>query len=454
MSKDKKKKKKELTKDLKKKASKKKQGCTTGNCKKNNGLVNILLFVVLIAGLGWLGYTNGYFNKNQETTGEVKNVTQVEKFINQNGEMLFSGADFKIKSTEKEDGIWRSILEIKGKLQDFYMTTDGQVILATETLKNILQSDKEESIGDVDKTGVLKVDDSLKEKIQKFIEEKLVQPGTEIKITEITEEHGLIKVVATSQGQEQILHITLNGKRFVFGLISIEEYKKQIKQQSKAQKEAASVKEENKNDKPTVEYFVMSYCPYGTQFEKGIIPVIKLLGNKIDAKLKFVDYAMHDKKELDENLSQYCIQKEQQNKLYPYLDCFLSSQGTAKDIESCLASTKVDTSKLSACINSADKEFKITESYKDKSTWKGQFPSFNTNKADNKKYSVGGSPTFVVNGQRINSARDSQSLLKAICSGFKNAPAECDKKLSAASPAAGFGTDKASGGASGGGCAQ
>jgi hypothetical protein len=432
----------------------KKRECKTGDCGKNNGFVNLLLFIILIAGLAWLGYTNGFFGKGSQSAGNLNTATQVEKFIDQNGKMLFSGAEFEVKSTEKEDGIWRSILEIKGQLQDFYTTTDGQIILQTETLKNILQSDKEEAIGEVDKNKMLTVDDSLKKEIKKFIEKNLVQPDTKIETIEISKEHGLIKVVAIIQGQEQILHLTPNGKRLIFGLISIKEYKKQIEGQAKAQKEAATVSEENKNDKPVVEYFVMSYCPYGTQFEKGIIPVIKLLGDKIDAQLKFVDYAMHDKKELDENLSQYCIQKEQNDKLYPYLDCFLASQGEEGDIKSCLASTGVDTTKLASCIDSSDKEFGVSANYQDKSTWKGQFPGFNIDKEDNKKYGVGGSPTFVINGETISSARDSQSLLKAICSGFKNAPAECDKELSSAAPAAGFGSSKTSGDASGGGCAQ
>ncbi len=432
----------------------KKKQCATGECGKNNSFVNLLLFIVLIAGLAWLGYTNGFFGKSTQVAGSIDSPAQVEEFIGQNGKMLFSGAEFKVKSTEKEDGIWRSILEIKGQLQDFYTTTDGQIILGTETLKNILQSDKEEVIGEIGKDGMLKVDNKLKEEVQKFIEENLVQPGTEIKVTEVSKEHGLIKAVAISQGQEQILHITPNGKRFVFGLISTEEYKKQIAEQAKAQAKASAVSEESKTDKPTVEYFVMSYCPYGTQFEKGIIPVIKLLGDKIDAQLKFVDYAMHDKKELDENLSQYCIQKEQEEKLYPYLDCFLASQGEKDDIKSCLASTGVDTSKLTSCIDSTDKEFGVSKNYKDKSTWKGQFPGFNTDKKDNEKYGVGGSPTFVINGETISSARDSQSLLKAVCSGFKNAPAECGEKLSSSSPAAGFGTDKANSSASESGCAQ
>jgi len=134
------------------------------------------------------------------------------------------------------------------------------------------------------------------------------------------------------------------------------------------------------------------------------------------------------------------------------MDCFLASEGKEGGIKSCIVSTGIDAGRLASCVDGADKEFKVSKNYKDKSTWKGNYPSFDTDKADNEKYGVGGSPTFVINGQTISTARDSASLLKAICSGFENPPAECDKELSSAEPAPGFGTGKAAGGTSGGSC--
>ncbi|HEY9704050.1 MAG TPA: hypothetical protein V6C58_16490, partial [Allocoleopsis sp.] len=34
-----------------------------------------------------------------------------------------------------------------------------------------------------------------------------------------------------------------------------------------------------KTDKPTVELFVMSHCPFGTQAEKGMLPALRALGD-------------------------------------------------------------------------------------------------------------------------------------------------------------------------------
>lgn len=191
-----------------------------------------------------------------------------------------------------------------------------------------------------------------------------------------------------------------------------------------------------KTDKPTVELFVMSHCPYGTQAEKGILPAVRTLGDKVDFKVKFVYYAMHGQKEVDEQLNQYCIQKEQNDKYLPYLACFLN----ASQSEGCLKTAKVDVAKMNTCVKATDTEFSITKSYNDQSTWlSGRFPLFNTDAADNKKYGVGGSPTLIINGVQSNAGRDSASYLSAICNAMTNKAPECNTQLSTQAEGPGFG---------------
>ncbi len=204
-----------------------------------------------------------------------------------------------------------------------------------------------------------------------------------------------------------------------------------------------------KSDRPVVELFVMSHCPYGTQAEKGIIPAVELLEDKIDFSIKFVYYAMHGKTEIDEETRQYCIQKEQGTKYLPYLNCFLGSGNP----EQCLVEAAIDTAKLNSCVAAADAEFSITENLNDKDSWlSGYYPLFDVNKADNEKYGIGGSPTLVINGQTVQTSRDSASMLSAICSAFTAEPSECSMQLSSAQPSTGFGYGTASGDSSGGTC--
>jgi hypothetical protein len=190
-----------------------------------------------------------------------------------------------------------------------------------------------------------------------------------------------------------------------------------------------------KLSKPIVELFVMSYDPFGIQMERGILPVIEVLGDKIDFKIKFNNYAMHGEKELKENLTQYCIQKEQASKLTSYLKCFFNNS----DSVSCLDKAEVNKASLDSCISKTDNEFQITANYNNKIGYQGNYPGFNVYKDDNIKYNVGGSPTLIINGENIQSKRDSVSLLKTICDTFLAQPKECDTKLSNIVPQLGFG---------------
>ena len=194
-----------------------------------------------------------------------------------------------------------------------------------------------------------------------------------------------------------------------------------------------------KSDKPEVELFVMSHCPYGTQMEKGMLPVVNLLKDDIDFDLKFVYYAMHGEIEVVEQLNQYCIQENEEEKLIDYLLCFLEDG----DGEKCLADLEIDMDALETCKTATDEEFELTANLEDKSSWlSGRFPLFNTHKEDNEKYGVRGSPSLVINGQSVSSNRDSASLLKAVCERFNDQPEACSTVFESGNPTPGFGFDE------------
>lgn len=275
--------------------------------------------------------------------------------------------------------------------------------------------------------------DEAKTKISDFVKNNMVQPGTELSVKDITEDNGMYKATLVVGKQEIVSYLSKDGKTFYLEAYNIEEIEKKSKDKNGAgaAAQAASVASV-KGDVPEVDLFVMSYCPYGTQIEKGMLPVVDLLGKKIKFNLKFVDYAMHGEKEVDENTRQYCIQKEEPNKLNGYLKCFLKKEDSSTE---CLKSVGVNAGKLASCVSAADAQFKIKENVKAG----GQNIVFAVNETDAEKYGVKGSPTLIINGGQVSSGRDSASLLKAVCSGFNNPPAECQKELSSAAPAAGFG---------------
>lgn len=290
--------------------------------------------------------------------------------------------------------------------------------------------------------------EEAKVKTEKFINDILIgDNGDKITIKDASEENGMYKIVViTSAGQDVETYLTKDGKLFFDRTMNIEKIEKES--QAAKDAEAAAPAEAVKSDKPSVELFVMSHCPYGTQIEKGILPAVKALGGKIDFELKFCDYVMHGETELNEQLQQHCIKTEEPTKFTAYLECFLE----AGDSKSCITKAKINTSKINSCVSATDKEFNITKNFADKTTWKGNYPTFNIYKESNEKYAVGGSPTLVINGTTVKSGRDSASLLSTICAAFNISPAECSTELSSAEPAPGFGTGASASGGSDASC--
>jgi len=283
-------------------------------------------------------------------------------------------------------------------------------------------------------TGAVVSPETAGQKVLEFAQNQ----GAKATLISTKDDGSLYEVVLSIEGQdgktqEVPVYVTKDGKTLVPQPIPLD--KKETPKTPSTP--TPTPKNIPKSSKPKVEAFVMAYCPYGTQIEKGLLPVVETLKDKIDFEIKFVYYAMHPSQgEVEEQLNQYCIQKEQNDKYLTYLTCFLE----AGDKKGCLKSTKIDMTKLESCTTKTDKEFNVISNLEDKSSWmNGRFPKFDINKADNEKYKVGGSPTLVINGVKAQAGRDSVSLLNAICEGFENKPKECNTKFEAGSPTPGFG---------------
>ncbi|MEM4641291.1 MAG: hypothetical protein QXW65_02120 [Candidatus Pacearchaeota archaeon] len=178
---------------------------------------------------------------------------------------------------------------------------------------------------------------------------------------------------------------------------------------------------------PTMQVFIMSYCPYGLQILKGLLPVWREFQDKANIELRFVSYTMHGAKEEEENARMICIREEQNNKLLDYLECFVQT-GNA---DQCLASSNIDKAKLNSCMSQRYEKY------------------FAEDKALNEKYNVRGSPTVIIDGREVSIyPRDPQSIANALCDAFKTKPSECSKAFSTINPSPGFGSGSSSSGGS------
>jgi len=261
----------------------------------------------------------------------------------------------------------------------------------------------------------------------KFLEDNF--PVTGIILNNSTLERGLVNVSINVQGQDMNIFTSIDGEIvFIPGgapIYKAELAKLKAEADANAQAEAESIP---KADKPKVDVYVMSHCPYGTQIEKGLLPVVNLLKDKADIQVKFVNYTLHGEEETNEQINQYCIQQKYPTQFYDYLGCFLEDSNSDR----CVTKYGFDASVLDACITETDTTYGLTAN-------QPQFAIYDT---ENQTYGVQGSPTTVINGIKINNMpRSSQGILDRICSTFTTPPTECNTVLSSDTPAPGFGYD-------------
>lgn len=277
--------------------------------------------------------------------------------------------------------------------------------------------------------------EEAKAKAEEFINSNLMNGGT-ASITEISEGEEIYMVkVDIGNGQVVDSYITQDGKKFFMQALNIEEIESQKQAQEQAGQASNLEAEIQKSDKPVVELFVMSFCPYGVQAENSMAPVVDLLGDKVDFKVRFIANAsgddldsissLHGNIEGVEDARQLCIAKNyDQEKFWDYVlainkDCYpIYSQGEDK-YNACWqkaavgAGLNVDT--INNCLSSEGVAL-IKEENKSATG-----------------YGVTGSPTLIINGGKYQGSRTPEGYKAGICDAFNNPPEECNTKLDSSS---------------------
>ena len=204
-----------------------------------------------------------------------------------------------------------------------------------------------------------------------------------------------------------------------------------------------------KSETPAVDLFIMSFCPYGLQAAGIFDEPIKLLSEEINFNMGYViysDYAsgyglpateyclteeenycsMHGIEELNEDVRELCIQRDQKDKFWPYMDLLVADYEAGQVSASNIASkwkgyaeaAGVDIAAVEAC-QASDAATLLEEQV-----------------VLNATYGVRGSPTALINGTAYNGARTAEGFKTAVCSSFESAPESCGTELSDTTQAA------------------
>lgn len=256
-----------------------------------------------------------------------------------------------------------------------------------------------------------------------FLNEYFVEGGG-VTLKSVDDTGSLIEVTTEYNGNEIPIQMTPDGEYIILGgvgAVNMAEYKEQASQEPDSPEPAPDAGVP-KTDKPVVNAFIMSYCPYGLQMQKALIPVMELLGDKADISVNFVNYVMHGEKEMVDNNYEYCIQKEQPEVFTDYLRCFVDKE----DRVACMTEASVDTAKVDSCLQYLEDEFDVTNVFTSSTE---RYPPYPVEDDLATLYGVRGSPTVVINGQTVSVARSAEAVKQAVCDAFTTPPEECSTTL-------------------------
>lgn len=251
------------------------------------------------------------------------------------------------------------------------------------------------------------------------IEGLLKDDGGSVK--EVAKDGDLYKVTITIGGQDQSIYVSRDGKRLIQGVITFDEIEKQ-KELAKKQEEDSN-KPTPKTDKPQVDLYVMSFCPYGNKSEDTMKPVYDLLKNKVDFNFHYIVtvsgsdvQSLHGATEVAQNEREACVLrdygKDKWFAFVTYVNAKCGSDGACW--EAGAKSLGLNSAKITACVAKDGLALMKTE---------GDVSS---------KAGASGSPTLMINGAISKVAYQygkPEAYKKAICDSFNVAPAECAKVL-------------------------
>ncbi len=259
-----------------------------------------------------------------------------------------------------------------------------------------------------------------------FFNSKLSQtPGTLGVVKQIS---GLYEVDINIGGELVPLYFTKDGNFVRQGdnLYSIIE---EIPSPSTAP--ATTAQEVPKSDKPSVELYVMSFCPYGVRAENNILPIVNLLKDKIDLKIRYIvnagtsledSQSLHGVVEANQDAVQLVI-----NKLYP--DKFLTYLVNFN--EKCYPLGYSDAEKLNACWKSEASKLGMDVNKIVTNLGTQGVSLLKIEEESSNKVGASGSPTLIINGVKSSSIYSgTQATQEAICGAFNNVPSECSQTVS------------------------
>lgn len=179
-------------------------------------------------------------------------------------------------------------------------------------------------------------------------------------------------------------------------------------------------------DKPQIDFFLMSYCPYGNVAEEAIEPVYTALGEAANFKPRYVfsktsnpnenkcrgEYcSLHGRVELNQDLREMCVYEKYGTREWFDFVMEMNKECNYENADECWEAVAeglgLDTGMISEC-EEEEGERMLAEEYE-----------------LNKLLGVTGSPTVFIQGKKYSGPRSAEGYQYALCQEFDDMPEAC-----------------------------
>ncbi|HVP96783.1 hypothetical protein [Methanoregula sp.] len=262
------------------------------------------------------------------------------------------------------------------------------------------------------------------EKVIGYINANLVPAGTSATLVSVSEEKGVYLIKTAYQSHEIDTYATKDCTLLFNGGTALT---------SSPAGPAGPGPAPVISARPEVELFVMSLCPYGTQAEAAMAPVVRLLGTTADFHVRYLAtvgdatsaapvQSLHGPAEAAEDLRQACIQSHDPSLFWTYLEnfdaqCYPTGQDSTA-LVSCGNQTArdlgIDTGDITTCAR-GDEGLSLLGADENQSL----------------RENADSSPTLLINGVPYQGARTPDAYRQAICRSYAVAPPACNTTLAA-----------------------
>jgi hypothetical protein len=266
-----------------------------------------------------------------------------------------------------------------------------------------------------------------------YVNTNFAQANTTATLVSVSEKNGIYQIAANYLGNNLTFYATKDCTFLFSGITDMKSTPTPTTSPTPTSSPVPTP-EPVKSARPTVDLYVMSFCPYGTQAETSMGPVADLLKSKADFRIRYITTvsgttvdsvkSLHGSPEAQEDLRQICINKYYPGQFWSYIKTFneqcYPSWKNATALESCqkdtLAALSIDRAKIDTCSTGTEG---IT-------LLKADETASDTNHAKS-------SPMLFINGVLYSGSRTSEAYKQAVCNSFETAPAECSTVVSSAS---------------------